>query len=180
MRCCHPCHEYRELALGLPRLFGSPWSRLLALCGPSPSCLLSRVLPSAVRVRDDRLGIVTDNIASRTHRRRIGGERPATRQQQPTRSDTRRQGQRRYRSIAAGQEMAMLAFTRQKSQVRSLSRPPAQTLPGPAPAGRLPEDLPEDHRLDVVDPWSAWLDQTRCRAGQGGSCAPRLVCSSPR
>jgi hypothetical protein len=32
--------------------------------------------------------------------------------------------------------------------------------------GRLPEDLPEDHRLDVVDPWQAWLDQTRWRAGQ--------------
>jgi len=37
-------------------------------------------------------------------------------------------------------------FTRQRSQVRYLSRPPAQTpSPSPLPA-RLPEDLPEDHR----------------------------------
>jgi hypothetical protein len=39
-------------------------------------------------------------------------------------------------------------FTRQKSQVRSLSRPPAKMLPTLAPAGRLPEDLPEDHRQE--------------------------------
>ena len=43
-------------------------------------------------------------------------------------------------------------FTRQRPQVRSLSRPPAKTLPRPDPQGRLPEDLPEDHRLEVVDP----------------------------
>jgi hypothetical protein len=48
---------------------------------------------------------------SATDRRPTGGERAATRQHQPTRNDTKRQGQRRSRRIAAGQEMAMLAFT---------------------------------------------------------------------
>jgi hypothetical protein len=49
-----------------------------------------------------------------TTRRRTGGEEPATRRHQPTRNDSKRQGQRRYRSIAAGIEMGMLAFTRQR------------------------------------------------------------------
>jgi hypothetical protein len=62
-------------------------------------------------------GIVTDTIASRTHGRRIGGEHTATNQCEPTRDDTRRQGQRHDRSIAAGQQMAMLAFIRQRSQM---------------------------------------------------------------
>jgi hypothetical protein len=64
----------------------------------------------------DRPEIVTVNHRTYTGRRRTGGERPATSQQQATRNDTRRQGQRRYRSIATGHEMAMLAFTRQRPQ----------------------------------------------------------------
>jgi hypothetical protein len=52
-----------------------------------------------------------------------GGERPATNRQQPTRNDIKRQGHKRCRSIAAGPEITMLAFTRQRPQVRNLSRP---------------------------------------------------------
>jgi hypothetical protein len=81
----------------------------------------------------DRREIVTNRAtapAPRVHsdaessisRRQTGSERPATRQQQPTRNNARRQGHRHDHSIAAGQKLAMLAFTRQKSQVRSLSR----------------------------------------------------------
>jgi hypothetical protein len=53
---------------------------------------------------------------SRAHRRRTGGEHPATRRQQLTRNDSKRQGHRRSRRIAAGQEMAMHVFTRQLSK----------------------------------------------------------------
>src|SRR4029453_17708325 len=38
-------------------------------------------------------------------------------------------------------------FTRQRPQVRNLSRPPAKTPPRLTRPGRLPEDLPEDHGL---------------------------------
>ena len=55
------------------------------------------------------------------HRRQTGGKRPTTSKQQPTRNDSKHQGQRRSRRIAAGQEMAMLAFTRQRSPVILLS-----------------------------------------------------------
>jgi hypothetical protein len=43
--------------------------------------------------------------------RRTGGERAATGRQQPIRNDSKRRGQGRYRSIAAGPEMTMLVFT---------------------------------------------------------------------
>jgi hypothetical protein len=46
-----------------------------------------------------------------TSRRPTGGEQPATNRQQPTPNDTRRQGQRPDRSIAAGDETAVLVFT---------------------------------------------------------------------
>src|SRR5215218_5715020 len=49
-----------------------------------------------------------------TNRRRTGGEHPATSRYQPTHNDSKRQGQRRYRRIAASHEMAMLAFTQQR------------------------------------------------------------------
>jgi hypothetical protein len=44
--------------------------------------------------------------------------------------------------------MAMLAFTRQKSQVRSLSRPPAKTLAMAGAGGVLVS--PDDAAIDVV------------------------------
>ena len=50
---------------------------------------------------------------NRTGRRRTAVEPPATRRQRPICNDSKRQGQRRYRRIAAGHKMAMLAFTRQ-------------------------------------------------------------------
>jgi hypothetical protein len=74
------------------------------------------------------------------------------------------------------------AFTRQKSQVRSLSRPPAKTPPRAARTGRLPEDLPEDHGLGCLQSRSAWLgpscrrvnEQLRLgRAAAGAACLAR-------
>jgi hypothetical protein len=53
-------------------------------------------------------------------RRRTGGERAATSQQQPTRNDSRRHGQERHPSIAAGQVRAVLAFTRRRPQIAVL------------------------------------------------------------
>jgi hypothetical protein len=53
---------------------------------------------------------------NRTGRRRTGGELPATNRQQPTHNDSKRQGQGRYPRIAAGHEVAMLVFTRQRPE----------------------------------------------------------------
>ena len=47
-------------------------------------------------------------------RRGTGGEHAATRQQQPTRNDSKRQGQRRDRSIAPGHGTAVLVSPRQR------------------------------------------------------------------
>lgn len=68
-------------------------------------------------------------------RRRTGGEHPATRQQQPTRNDSRRHGQGRYRSTATGHEMTMLVFTRQRSAGRQVDCQPSATA---REGGRLP------------------------------------------
>src|SRR5215203_2487316 len=46
-------------------------------------------------------------------RRRTGGEHHATRQRQPTRNDSKRQGRRPHLSVVAGQGMTVLVFTRQ-------------------------------------------------------------------
>src|SRR5215216_6289345 len=78
----------------------------------------------------------------RADRRRTGGERPATRRQELTRNNTRRQGQRPDRSIAAGQEMAMLVFTRQLSKASmwhsfspsSEEEPMSSEIPGERPS----------------------------------------------
>jgi hypothetical protein len=69
--------------------------------------------PTESGIRRDRLA--RPGRRPRGRRRPTGGERPTTNQHQPTRNDSKRQGQRRSPRIAAGQEMAMLAFTRQRS-----------------------------------------------------------------
>jgi len=51
-------------------------------------------------------------------------------------------------------------FTRQRPQVRNLSRPPAKTPPRLDPSGRLPEDLPED-LASHARTGSPWLDPHR-------------------
>jgi hypothetical protein len=57
---------------------------------------------------------------STAHRRRTGGEQPATSRQPPIRNNTRRQGGRHDRCIATGQGTAMRAFTRQRPPVAVL------------------------------------------------------------
>jgi hypothetical protein len=83
----------------------------------------------------------------RASRRRTGGEHPATRQQQPTRNDSKRQGQRRYRSIAPGHEMAMLAFTQLGPQVAILMAVRVALRPPGRPAAHSPAG---GHRGDLI------------------------------
>jgi hypothetical protein len=73
---------------------------------PRPVQLVDLVLrrpkipPARHPCRNVKVGY--EQRTTQASRRRTGGERPATRQQQPTHNDTRRQGERRNRSIAAG------------------------------------------------------------------------------
>src|SRR5919201_763256 len=61
------------------------------------------------------------------------------------------------KGVANLAEQRVRLFTRQRSQVRYLSRPPGKTpSPRPRPA-RLPEDLPEDH------PWCS-RKHSQCRS----------------
>src|SRR5829696_6408071 len=71
-------------------------------------------------------------------------------------------------------------FTRQRPQVRNLSRPPAKTPPRLDPSGRLPEDLPEDHGLRVVE--RGQPGSIRAVGEPTNSCASccRVVWSLPR
>jgi hypothetical protein len=58
---------------------------------------------------------------------RAGGEHPATRQHQALRNDSKQRGRKHSCDVAAGHGRAVLAFTRQRPQVRNLSRPPTNT-----------------------------------------------------
>jgi hypothetical protein len=102
--------QVQRLPTAFPRLQRNP-SRLQTVQRSTPA-------PSRERYElrnNDRSSRSIPDAANRTGRRRTGGEPPATRRQQPTHNDTRCQGRRHDHSIAAGHELAVLVFTRQRS-----------------------------------------------------------------
>ena len=158
VRCCQPSRECRQLALELLGLLWSAWLRPLALCVPSPGCLLllgSLQLPGCAMTVSGSYG----QRRSRTDERRTGGERPATKRYQPTHNNTRRQGQRHDRSIAAGHETAVLVHTAEVTESCSLSTPCSgliwqdRTSVSPSRSGgRHCADLPKQAQSVPVDP----------------------------
>ena len=97
-------------------------------------------------------GVCRSPTTAPRRRRRTGGEHPATRQHQPTRNDSRRQGQRPDRSIAAGYATAVLAFTQQWSVPRD---------------GAGVERLPPTAR-----PWGGGLPERRIPVGEPATVIP--------
>ena len=161
VRCCQPSRECRQLALELLGLLWSAWLRPLALCVPSPGCLLllgSLQLPGCAMTVSGSYG----QRRSRTDERRTGGERPATKRYQPTHNNTRRQGQRHDRSIAAGHETAVLVSHGRSHGVvqplHSMLRPDEArqdqrlTSSPSRSGGRHCADLPKQAQSVPVDP----------------------------
>jgi hypothetical protein len=115
---------------------------------------MARAIPRAILLLQAHCNPGTDNTGERkpaprqrypqpqaaSHQAANRRRHPATSWQQPIHNDNKRQGREHNRCIAAGHATAVLAFTRQKSQVRSLSRPPAQTPSSKSSLRRLPED----------------------------------------
>ena len=132
------------LTLARPKLRGTDQRFASQLLGHS--CGSSSIRVVAVSFDHDRPGTLRATLWSEPNAHRAGGEQaantlqPDTTTRHATTANAKVEGAIEASPLVP--EMTMLAFTRQRPQVRNLSRPPAQTpsrdLAGTPAASRLP------------------------------------------